>query len=100
DEIAKAIDFEDNTAQGAFIDRLGTRRSEAHIVGDLIAKAVGFDSFGKIRRDRREDIARVEGVTAGLQEIMVGGNVADGDSLFAIVDQRKHAIIGSHEYGR
>ena len=28
---------------------------------------------------------------------MVGGDVADGEALFAIVDQRKHAIVGSYK---
>ena len=29
---------------------------------------------------------------------MLGSDVADGEPLFAVVDQRKHSIVGSHEH--
>src|ERR1700686_1938348 len=34
-------------------------------------------------------------LTDGLQKIMLGSNMPNRDPLFAIVDQRKHAVIGS-----
>src|SRR5208282_3426979 len=95
DEIAKTIDLQDYSLQRPFIHRLGTGRAKANIVGDLVAKAIGLDPLGEISGDWGKDIARVEGVAAGLQEIMLGGDMAHGDSLFAVVDQRKHAVVGS-----
>src|ERR1700675_5085118 len=50
-----------------------------------------------MKRDWGEDIARVKGIAAGLQKIMLGGNVADRKPLFAVIDQGKHAVIGSHK---
>src|SRR5208283_6201016 len=76
DEIAKTIDLQDYSLQRPFIHRLGTGRAKANIVGDLVAKAIGLDPLGEISGDWGKDIARVEGVAAGLQEIMLGGDMA------------------------
>ncbi len=77
---------------------MGRGAPKRTIVGDLFAEAAGFDSLGEKSRDWRKNIAGVEGIAAGLQKIMLGGDVADRKPLFAVVDQRKHAVVGSHKH--
>src|SRR5581483_2681922 len=96
-QVSEAIDFQDHSAQGVFIESLGPRRSEANEIADLFSHAVEVHSLGQIRSDGGENVASMESIADGLQEIMIGSDVAHAEPLFPIVDQREHAVVGTYE---
>jgi hypothetical protein len=59
---------------------------------------VHFHSLAQPARDGAEDVAAMKGLTDGLQEIMIRGDVPYRDALLALVNERQHSVIGRYEH--
>ena len=97
DQVSEAVHPQHHTAPGFRVDSFRLWGIEAHVVGDLLAKLLVDDAFGKIGRNRGENIAPMKSVAHGLQKIMVGGDMADAQALFARIHERKHAVVRRDE---
>ncbi len=70
---------------------------EANEVCDFVAELQRVDAFGQVCRHRRENVARMKCLAHRLQEIVFARHVPHREPLLALVNQRKHAVVGRHE---
>src|SRR5205085_6743058 len=94
DEVAEFIDFDDDAGDLPIGGGLGARRGEANEVGYLFAELRGRGASAEMSRDGGKNIAPMKCLADRLQEVVLGGEVAHAEALFALVDEREHAIIG------
>src|SRR4051794_159646 len=80
-----------------FIDSFWTRSCKADKVGDFFAHPIELYAFCQIRCNRCKNVTSVKSVADWLQEIVLGGDVANPQALFTIVDHREHAIVRSNK---
>ena len=70
------------TPQRLAVDGFWLWSIESHKVFNLRTKFLLLHTLGQIPRDRRKNIASVEGVADGLQEIMLASDVANVYAFF------------------
>src|SRR5579862_5316 len=97
DQISETINLEYDSAQFVLVYRFWLGGVETYVVFNLIAEFQGINFLGEIRRDRRENVARMECIADRLQKIMLRSNVAHMHALFAGVNQGQYTVIGSNK---
>ena len=78
-----------------FIHSLGLRQIDPDKIKNLFAEFLRGDSLGQVGGKRSKNVAGMKRVAYGLQAVIIRGRMVNPKPFFAVVDKRKHAIVGS-----